>query len=112
IKREALSPGAQTAAARRAEDLLARVRDMKVEVESWPLQDIQERAIEVKHLRDLDREHHDTDPFSADENTKTRWTVNFIRHNLSSYDYALADVAAKTGTIKARNLIRAKVYAA
>ena len=37
------------------------------------------------------------DVYSADQKTKERWTVNYIRHNLTSYDDALFDMAGKVG---------------
>src|SRR2546422_10912983 len=42
----------------------------------------------------------------------TRIAVNFIRHELTEYDYALADVAGKIGITKAVDGIRQKVYSA
>src|SRR3989441_4198659 len=42
----------------------------------------------------------------------TRIAVNFIRHELTEYDHALADVAGKTGITKAVDGIRQKVYSA
>src|SRR5438105_13494700 len=74
--------------------LLAAVEAMRVDVVLMPLRDVQRLAI-------------DTDAAFL-----TRIAVNFIRHELTEYDHALADGAGKTGINKAVDGIRQKVYSA
>lgn len=42
-------------------------------------------------------ERFDTDFSDIDTNTKQRWTVNFIRHNLTNYEDILEQIRGKTG---------------
>ena len=41
--------------------------------------------------------------YEADENTKKRWAVNYIRHNLTDYDYDMDALVNKVGKDKAYN---------
>lgn len=49
---------------------------------------------------DLRGTFNDFDPNSADKKTLDRWVVNYIRHNLTSYDDNLEQIAGKTGIAK------------
>lgn len=41
------------------------------------------------------------DAQSADDNTKQRWAVNYVRHNLTCYDETLYDIRGKVGVDRA-----------
>lgn len=90
--------------------LLAAVDAMKVDVTFMPLHDVQRLAIDSYNghnaVSQNDASH------KSDAAFLTRIAANFIRHELTEYGYALADVAGKTGITKAIDGIRQKVYAA
>ena len=90
--------------------LLTAVDVMKVDVTLMPLRDVHRLAIDSyneHHAESQNYASHKSDPAFLN-----RISVNFSRHELTEYDYALADVAGKTGITKAVDGIRQKVYSA
>ena len=50
------------------------------------------------------------DADSADDQTKTRWMVNYIRHNLASYDEVLYEMSGKVGCYEEYHRYREAVF--
>jgi len=90
--------------------LLAAVEAMRVDVVLMPLRDVQRLAIDSYNEQHEASENYAS--HKSDAAFLTRIAVNFIRHELTEYDHALADVAGKTGITKAVDGIRQKVYSA
>lgn len=68
------------------------------------IREIRIRKIGMKVLREaaisagIDRiESRGGDPIYLDDSTVTRWMVNYVRHNLCEYDYALPSIDGKIG---------------
>src|SRR5207245_11490075 len=83
---------------------------MRVEVVLMPLRDVQRLAIDSYNEQHEASENYAS--HKSDAAFLTRIAVNFIPHELTEYDHALADVAGKTGITKAVDGIRQKVYSA
>jgi hypothetical protein len=64
----------------------------------------------VRH-RD-EREGELTDPAEVDRRTLDRWKVNYLRHQLTTYDTLLDDLFGKAGRPEAERMLRRRVYAA
>ena len=90
--------------------LLAAVDVMKVDVALMPLRDVHRLAIDSYNEHHTEAQNYAT--CKSDAAFLNRISVNFIRHELTEYDYVLADVAGKTGITKAVDGIRQKVYSA
>lgn len=88
--------------------LLAAVDSMRVDVVLMPLRDVQRLAIDS-----YNEWHADAGGFASHKSEAAflnRISVNFIRHELTEYDYEVEDVAGKTGVSQAVDGIRLKVY--
>lgn len=56
-----------------------------------------------------DDDEYDTAIYDVDENTLNRWVVNYIRHNLVSYDEELHNVKGKVGILKSYPLFKSEI---
>lgn len=76
----------------------------KIEVEVWPYPDLRSETIRSKrlHYMMIDKDFYG----DVDQATLDRWIVNFIRHELVSYDYDLFQLKGKTGKDEAYSLYR------
>jgi len=52
---------------------------------------------------------YETDAFRADESTKQRWEVNYLRHNMTNYEEMLDNIFGKTGVREAYVLLKVKI---
>jgi len=89
--------------------LMAEVANMVVTVKSLPIFKIQHFAIDA--YNDFHDEYDNG--FASSKSDKTflkRITVNYIRHQLTQYDFTLEEVAGRTGIDKAVDAIRKKVF--
>jgi len=90
--------------------LLAAVEVMRVDVIVMRLSEVHKLAIASYNA--YHEQFGNTASPKSDAAFLNRICVNFIRHELTEYDYALADVAGKIGITKAVDGIRQKVYSA
>lgn len=98
---------AEKAVATKTQKLLAAIQSMPVVVDEWPLHKAQAWAID----RYNDRNEGMSVATKADApDFLARITVNFIRHELTTYDLMLWDAAGKTGIREAVIAIRKKIY--
>ena len=90
--------------------LLAAVEVMRVDVIVMRLSEVHKLAIASYNA--YHEQFGNTASPKSDAAFLNRICVNFIRHELTEYDCALADVAGKIGITKAVDGIRQKVYSA
>ena len=99
---------AQKAVETKVAKLMHAVSLMKISV--CKIKDVESHAIEAFNANRRNDEYWaSTD---SDKAFLDRITVNFIRHELTEYDYSLLEVAGKTGVTNAVDAIRNKVYSA
>lgn len=109
---------ARKAVSTKKDALMAEIKKLKIQVEILPLEKIKNLAIDAynDHKAYLSMEYgHDCEFASKKNNDKNfldRIAVNFIRHDLTSYDNSLEIIAGKVGASLALAEIRRKVYAA
>lgn len=110
--------GAQKAVSTKKDSLMAKIKELKIQVEVFPNEKVQNLAIAAynEHKTYLSMEYgHDyklVGKKGNDKNFLDRITVNFIRHDLTSYDHSLEIIAGKVGASLALVEIRKRVYAA
>lgn len=109
-KRAAMSARSKTTAQRKRQELLADIENMPVSIKRKPSETVIKEAIRNWEDRGYERDDY-RDGSNADDATKRRWAVNYIRHNLCQYDESLEGVAGKIGVSEAVTAIRRKVYA-
>ena len=64
----------------------------------------------VAHKRALDSERgRRGEVYEPDDATRTRWALNYARHELSNYEAILADVRGRTGSADAYEEIKQRV---
>lgn len=79
-------------------DMKAFIESIRVEV--IPNGELRKLAVEARQMWYEETEQtskYGWDAMNADQATKDRWVVNFIRHNLTEYDENLAEMKGKTG---------------
>ena len=97
------------------ERLLAAVEEIQITVPSFPLpQVIQNACDKYNHFHDGLDSDHDWLQASTDSDScfLDRITVNYLRHQLSSYEKEIEEVFGKVGVRQAYKEINRKVYAA
>lgn len=98
-KRESRRQGAAKAVETKRAKLHAEIETkiQKIKVEVLPMSQLRDEAIADRQAwYDMDWEN-DCDAASADEPTIKRWMVNYVRHNLTSYDDVLYRMSGKVG---------------
>lgn len=105
--------GAKKAVETKRESLLRQVAEMQVSVQVQPVAMVLHLAIEAYNDRLLHTERFEVEPASetSDPAFLERITVNFIRHQLTTYDEKLEEVAGRVGVQDAVRAIRRKVFA-
>lgn len=101
------SNGAKKAADTKRDDLLKRVQEMRVSVKTKSLVHVRAQAIRAYNDWNDDVVSSDAEPVFLE-----RLSVNYIRHNLTTYDAALEEVAGRVGIEDAVKEIRRKIYGA
>ena len=81
----------------------------KIRVKEMDFQKVTRRALSAKRSWYLITGQWENMVFNPDEKTIERWTVNYIRHNLTEYDSFLFSVKGKTGISFAYPLYRKAV---
>jgi hypothetical protein len=105
---EARSAAARAGAQHRRERML---RLMNADEISVPrLRDSVLTARAVRH-RD-EREGETTNPADVDRRTMDRWKVNYLRHQLTTYDTLLDELFGQAGRPEAERTLRRRVYSA
>ena len=104
-QRQKRKESAQKAVKTKTDNLIAQIlKDIEnISVKRLNMGDLHKRTLEAKQdyydWRYYDTYYHDA--YEADEETQDRWMVNYIRHNLTSYDEELWNMSGKTGKGKA-----------
>lgn len=97
-------------AERKKADLLQEISRLKVEVTRVPGKKLRQWSIEHYRDRQADRGHYGAS--LPDGEMLDRLTVNFIRHELTQYDWHLAELFGRIGKEAGVFAVREKVYAA
>ena len=117
-KADARKKGAQKAVSTKKDALMAEIEKLEIQVKILPFEKVKSLAIDAynDHKAYISMEYgHDCEFASKKNNDKNfldRIVVNFIRHELTSYDHSLEIIAGKVGASLALAEIRRKVYAA
>jgi hypothetical protein len=80
-----------------------------IKVEEHDYEEVVKRALKAKQNWYDITDQYDRDVRNADSRTVQRWTVNYIRHNLTDYDEFLYNAKGKTGILFAYPLYRRAV---
>lgn len=107
VKSAPRSSGARKAAETKREALLRQVEEMPVSVKIKPMEQVRTQAIRAYNDWNEDDVSSDAAPEFLE-----RLSVNYIRHNLTTYDTALEEVAGRVGIADAVKAIRRKIYEA
>jgi hypothetical protein len=97
--------------------LLAEVAALDIRVPVMDFVALTVLAVAHRNIRDADRaEERGWDAFPAEagnvgQGTLHRWVVNYLRHQMTSYDASLCALYARVGREQAASAIRARVYA-
>jgi restriction system protein len=108
--RERYSSSARAVAERKRRELLDKVSEIDIDVRRWPLQKLRREAISEWEQIGVARGDYERCGADADEPTKKRWVVNYIRHNLA---YSCQDVVlyrGQTGINAAQAALERKIY--
>lgn len=95
-RREASAKGNATKLAKTRKMVDEHIADIEVHRLDFKL--VEEEALLDKQAFDCSRGHYDSDPFHAPQSDQQRWIVNYIRHNLTSYDHDLYETKGQVGT--------------
>jgi len=113
-KKEKRSESAKAASETRRINLCESSLQYDFDVRQIPLQQLREETIKDKEewyagqsWRDPVYGHCDT--LGADEDTKRRWEVNYIRHRLTSYNMACFSLGGLAGKDEAQYILKGKV---
>lgn len=105
-------PLVRAVAEKKRQTLINEVSTIGFHVERWPLPRVVRAAIAQWEQRGADRGEYGRYGADADEATKDRWTVNFIRHNLVSIGSGqhLPLLRGQTGKYQALATLEHKIY--
>lgn len=101
---------AKKAVKTKVDKLMADIAEMSVSVEIVKLSQLQQLAIDA--FNEWNYDSYKQASRHSDKTFLERICVNFIRHELTEYDWALWEVAGKTGKSLAITAIRQRVYGA
>jgi hypothetical protein len=111
------SARSSAAAETRRAALRAEIAALDIRVPLMDLDDLAERAVRHRNIRDADRAWDrgwdDPEPAEAgsvDQATLDRWCVNYLRHRQMSYDADLDALYGRVGRGEAEAAIRRRVY--
>ena len=94
-RRQGAAKAVETKRAKLHAEIEAKIQKIKVKV--LPMGQLRDKAIADRQAwYDMDWENC-CDASSADESTVKRWMVNYVRHNLTSYDDVLYRMSGKVG---------------
>ena len=111
-KRKKRKTAAEKAVQTKKTNLLSAIQEEsdKIMIKIIPFDTLKSKAIQAK--QDWYNQHYDplSDEFrksayNADEDTINRWSVNYLRHRMTSYDEQLFKMARKTGNREAYMLL-------
>lgn len=91
------------------EELIAQIRVQ----DDWTEEEIRDAARRSHNEREVARGNYgDLSFMCTDKPTVDRWMVNFVRHELTDYDYELYDMKGMTGASEAHDLYHDAVLSA
>lgn len=113
-KRAKASARSKAVAQRKRQELLSRVDAVDIQVTRWPLPKLYRAAISQWEQMGTERGEYGRWGADADDATKNRWAVNYVRHNLvragSGQRFPL--LHGQTGISQAEALLEHKIYEA
>lgn len=111
-RRKKAQAAACATADRKRDELLDEVNALTFDVPRFPLPDLFAAAVTHWEALQSARGRFDADGRNADDATKKRWAVNFLRHRLTNYDARLGALYRRIGKTEAYFVIKARVNAA
>lgn len=96
---------AQRAVETKISNLIAVMEEKAKNIQVHKVEDVLSEVLEDKYDT-YESDFSGYNPYDADENTKRRWAVNYIRHNLTSYDFDLYRMAGKPGCDRAYDVYK------
>lgn len=98
-KREVRQKASQKAAETKRKNALKDLENIKnsIEIEVISKEKLKKNTLRAKQDWYCAIGNYDSDPWCADIDTQNRWMVNYIRHNLTSYEYDLYRIRGKVG---------------
>lgn len=104
------SESARKSAEEKKRNLLDKLADLKVSIPKLTARDLIKKACQhYNHLASEREKDSSADP-QSDKAFLDRITVNYLRHEMSTYEASLDLVYGKVGCNEARSKIRQKVY--
>lgn len=88
--------------------LMDEITAMEIKVVAMPLKKAMTRAVHAYNNWNSEYDKHAS--LKDDLGFLRRITVNFIRHELSSYDETLYEIAGRTGSVEGRDQIWKKIF--
>jgi hypothetical protein len=109
-QRRKRSAAVKASAEKKRQELLKAIEEMPVTVERRPPDKVLEAARrDWENWQAYRYQNYEASGRSASPETRHRWAVNFIRHNLTAYDGHLAEIAGKMGVIDAARCVHRHV---
>lgn len=91
------------------EELLSQIESLEINIEKISFKELKQLTIEAKKNFDYMTDNYSNDYTNIDRDTLERWMVNYIRHNLTTYDSLVDNLYNKIGRdigyIKLKNKI-------
>lgn len=91
------------------EKLINEINELKIEVDLLDINLIKKYSIEENKRFAFERGDFGGNYINIPKNVLNRWCVNFIRHNLTSYDAYIDSLYNKVGKIEAYVLLKNKI---
>lgn len=109
-KRAKASARSKAVAERKQRELLDKVDAIDIYVKRWPLPKLLRAAVWEWEQMGAERGEYLRDGADADDATKNRWAVNYVRHNLVYSGQDLILFPGQTGINKAEAALEHKIY--
>ena len=108
-RRQKQSTASKATADRKAAELESWASSVPIVVQRLSLNTVHKRSLESREAWEASRGRFGFDGASVDDTTRERWAVNFVRHELTTYDDSLLQAYGKVGVDSAAAIIRDRV---
>jgi restriction system protein len=109
-RRDRYSSSARASADKKRHELLDKVGSIEIEVNLLPIDKLYSDAISEWENLGAMRGDYERDGRDADESTKKRWAVNYVRHNLLYASHDLFLGRGQVGVREAQAALEGKMY--
>lgn len=108
-KRQRRSQASKRTADRKRAELEAWAHNVPIAVKPLPLDAVYKRSLESREAWETSRGRSNFDGGNAPAGVRARWAVNYVRHELTSYDDTLLQAYGEVGIDRAVAAIRNRV---